>query len=112
MHGHPFGHTDADGGNLVVTQITTNPDAAAAVDPFTGNVESLEQVDDDAFESSDVSHDIYRIGKSDNGITHQLTGAVPSDFAASIDVNNFGAVRGAFIWLSALTRCVDARVLE
>lgn len=52
------------------------------------------------------------VGESDDGIAHQLPGSVPGDFAATIDVNDLGAVCRALVRLGALAGRVNAGVFE
>jgi hypothetical protein len=63
-------------------------------------------------DAADVLHHVYRVRQLDDGIADQLSGAVPGDLAASVDVHHRGAVVRALLRVRALAGRVHRRVFQ
>ena len=63
-------------------------------------------------EPPDVGDDVDRVGQPHDRVADQLTGAVPGDLAAAVDVDDRRAVERPLVRLGALAGRVDRRVLQ
>ena len=112
MHRHAALDTDADRRDLVLGERSAHPDAAAALDAVPLDAEAGEDVDQYALEAPHVRHDIDRFAQAHDGISDELTGTVPCDLAATVDVDHGGAVGRPLVPRRARARREDGLVLE
>ena len=80
---------------------------ADAVDPVVG-----EDGDDDGLEALHVVADPGRVLQLDDGVAHQLPGAVPGEFAAAVHGDDGGSVKGPFVVFGAFTGRIDGGMFE
>nr|BFF11704.1 hypothetical protein GCM10025699_30070 [Microbacterium flavescens] len=112
MHGHAALHPHADGGDLVLPEGPPDPHAAAPFDPVAVDAVAAEHLDQHVLQPADVGHDVDRFGEPHDRIAHQLTGPVPRDLAAPVDVDDGRAVGRALVPRGAGAGGVDRVVLE
>src|SRR5215472_10508288 len=90
MHGHAPRDAHPDGGDLAVrapVAIAWQPGAATSVHPPGRHPELRAVADHRVFQGAYVRHDIDRLAECHYGVARELTGTVPGDVAAAVDVN-------------------------
>jgi len=93
MHGHPFAHLNADGGNLTFSR----PDACHVPDCFTLNAAVSQNPDDRLLDAADKTVDVLPEAiKIDDEIPDKLTQIVTGDFPPSVDMMDGNALPGEF----------------
>lgn len=87
MHGDAAGAFDADGADFAGTgSVAVEPDACGAGDAAAGDAVGGDGADDGFFEAIDVFTDAYAEGvEVENGVSHELSGSVEGDVAATVD---------------------------
>ena len=112
MHRHAALHAHADRGDLVFGQGPPHPDPAATLDAVSGHIESTEHIDEDLLQPPDVRDDIDGLGEPDDRIADELSGAVPRDLAAAVNVDDGSSVGGTLVPCGARTGREDGLMLE
>ncbi len=118
VHGHAAGDPYADRGDLALgpagtaRRVGRHPHPAAALDPAGRDAECVAHVDECRLEPAHVGDHVDRVGQGDDRIADQLTGPVPGDLAAAVDVDDRSAVERTLVRLGAASRGVDRRVLQ
>src|SRR5699024_11013252 len=107
-------YPDADRGDLAFSaaRVGGNPHPAAALDPAARHAERVAHVDQGLFEPAYVVHHVDRVGELQDWVADQLTGAVPGDPPAPVDVHHRRTVHRPVAGFGALTRSVHRRVLQ
>jgi hypothetical protein len=115
VHGHAALDPHADRGDLALgpAVVRGQPDAGASLHP-TGAREAHvgDHGDQRLLETADVLDDVQRNRERHEGVADELTGTVPGDEAAAVDIDDGGAVRGPVRRAGPLARGIDRRVLE
>src|SRR4051812_10487762 len=88
VHRDALRDPDADRGDLRVL----DPDAAAALDPAGRDAVRVAHVDERLLDPAYVTDDVDRVGQPGDWVADELSGAVPGDLAAAVDVDHRSAV--------------------
>ena len=115
MHGHPVRDPNPQRGDLPVLRRggAGHPHAGAPVDAARGGHSGLaDHLDECFFDAAHIIHHVDGVRQLDDGVCHQLAGAVPGDAAAPVHVDDGQPVRGPVLWLGAFAGCVDAGVFQ
>src|SRR6185312_13822145 len=91
--------------------VGTDPDPAAAFDAARDDAELGADTDQGLLEAADVCDDVDGGGELDDRVPDDLTGTVPGDPAAAVDVDHGGAIERPISGMGAPARGVDRRVL-
>ncbi len=117
MHGHTARDADPERRDLAIgsaAPVAPQPGSAPTVDPPGRHAERCAHADHGVLEQADIAHDVDRLVEGDDRIADELTGAVPGDLAAAVDIDDrcAGIADRPVERAGALTRRVDGLVLK
>jgi hypothetical protein len=96
MHGYSLGHSNPDGGNFALwtAMIGRNPHPASPRNLKGGKTDIGARADQNLLQAANMINNGEGFREVNNGVTHQLAGAVPRDASTAINIYNGGPVGG------------------
>ena len=115
MHGGVTRNAHAQCRDLLVLgdAVAQDPHAATALNALTLNAQTSQDVNDDFLDDAHIRHHVNGLGQAQNRVAGQLTGAVPGQLAAAVNLDDRGGlVCGVLVVFGAFTGSNHCLVLK